>query len=122
VGLIRGGSAANVIAGHAEAELLIRLVSDVATVQAAFEVWADGQAELQWGAHIPAQHFQVLEGFRTGPVAYTSDIPLLTNWGKPLLFGPGSIHVAHTTSEFVDVAELEASVGTYIQLVRTLLA
>lgn len=122
VGLIRGGSAANVIPGHAEAELLIRLVGDIAPVRAAFDRWAGDQALLQWGAHIPAQHFQVLEGFRTGPVAYTSDIPLLTNWGKPLLFGPGSIHVAHTTSEFVDVAELEAAVDTYIHLVRTLLA
>ena len=27
-------------------------------------------------------------------------------WGEPLLFGPGSIHVAHTADEFVSIAEL----------------
>ena len=62
-----------------------------------------------------------MPGFKSAPVAYTSDIPLLGNWGKPLLFGPGSIHVAHTTEEFVDEAELRASVDAYMTLVRTLL-
>jgi acetylornithine deacetylase len=121
VGLVRGGNAANVIAGHAEAELLIRLVGDVGVVREAFERWAEGRARLTWGAHIPAQHFAVLDGLPHAPVAYTSDIPLLDRWGTPLLFGPGSIHVAHTPHEFVDVEELEASVDAYVRIVTTLL-
>jgi acetylornithine deacetylase len=56
------------------------------------------------------------------PVAYTSDIPLLSRWGTPLLFGPGSIHVAHTTDEFIDVQELRQAVDSYERIVRTLLA
>jgi acetylornithine deacetylase len=56
------------------------------------------------------------------PVAYTSDIPLLGRWGTPLLFGPGSIHVAHTPGEYIDVGELREAVSTYERLVRTLLA
>ena len=77
---------------------------------------------------VKAQHsfrdfgVDVLNGFEVVPVAYTSDIPLLDRWGTPLLFGPGSIHVAHTPIEYVDVAELEASVGAYERIVRTLLA
>ena len=55
-------------------------------------------------------------------VAYTSDIPLLSRWGTPLLFGPGSIHVAHTTDEFIDVKELRQAVDSYERIVRTLLA
>ncbi len=55
-------------------------------------------------------------------MSYTSDIPLLDRWGTPLLFGPGSIHVAHTPHEFVDIDERRASVGSYVRLVRTLLA
>jgi acetylornithine deacetylase len=54
-------------------------------------------------------------------VSYTSDIPLLDRWGTPLLFGPGSIHVAHTPDEFVDVRELRASVDSYMTMVRALL-
>lgn len=64
----------------------------------------------------------MIPGFETGPVSYTSDIPLLDRWGTPLLFGPGSIHVAHTPHEFVDIDERRASVGSYVRLVRTLLA
>jgi acetylornithine deacetylase len=55
-------------------------------------------------------------------MSYTSDIPLLDRWGTPLLFGPGSIHVAHTPDEFIEVAELRAAVDAYQRIVRALLA
>lgn len=121
VGLIRGGTEANIVPGACEAEMMVRLVGDIAPVKAALERWAAGRAELEYGSFIPAQHFHTVPGFQSAPVAYTSDIPLLGNWGRPLLFGPGSIHVAHTPDEYVDEAELRASVETYVALVRTLL-
>lgn len=121
IGTIRGGTAANIIAGNAEAEIMFRLVSDVEPLKRQLEEWARGVAELEWGSHIPPQHFHTVKGFDVAPVAYTSDIPLLGNWGKPLLFGPGSIAVAHTPDEYVEVDELRASVDTYERLVRTLL-
>jgi acetylornithine deacetylase len=122
VGLIRGGTEANIVPGACEAEMMVRLVGDVAPVRERLEAWAKGRAELEFGSFIPAQHFHTVPGFRAAPVAYTSDIPLLTSWGKPLLFGPGSIHVAHTTEEYVAEDELRASVDSYMTLVRTLLA
>ena len=122
IGVLRAGTEANIVPGLAEAEIMIRLVGDVAPVKQAFNDWAGTRAELIWGSHIPAQYFHVLNGFEVVPVAYTSDIPLLDRWGTPLLFGPGSIHVAHTPIEYIDVAELEASVGAYERIVRTLLA
>jgi acetylornithine deacetylase len=122
IGVLRAGTEANIVPGLAEAEIMIRLVGDIAPVKQAFSDWAGNRAELLWGAHIPAQYFHVLNGFEVVPVAYTSDIPLLHRWGTPLLFGPGSIHVAHTPLEYIDVVELEASVGAYERIVRTLLA
>lgn len=122
IGVLRAGTEANVVPGLAEAEIMIRLVGDVGPVKQLFREWAGTRAELVWGSHIPAQHFHVLSGFDVEPVAYTSDIPLLDRWGTPLLFGPGSIHVAHTPIEYIDVGELEASVGAYERIVRTLLA
>jgi acetylornithine deacetylase len=122
IGTIRGGTEANIIPGQAEAELMIRLVTDVAPVRSAIEHWAEGRAEVEFGSHIPAQRFHTVPGFEVAAVAYTSDIPLLGRWGTPLLFGPGSIHVAHTPDEYVEVAELRASVETYQRLARTLLA
>jgi len=121
VGTIRGGTEANIIPGECEAELMFRLVGDVAAVKPLIETWAADRAEITYGSYIPAQHFHVVPGFDVAPVAYTSDIPLLGRWGTPLLFGPGSIHVAHTPNEHIDVRELRASVETYERLVRSLL-
>jgi acetylornithine deacetylase len=121
VGVIRGGTEANIIPGAAEAELMVRLVGDPAPVKEALLAWAGDRADLDWGSFIPAQHFHIVPGFEAKPVAYTSDIPLLTRWGTPLLFGPGSIHVAHTPDEFINVDELRASVDHYERMIRSLL-
>ncbi|HEX6965926.1 MAG TPA: M20/M25/M40 family metallo-hydrolase [Gemmatimonadaceae bacterium] len=121
IGTIRAGTEANIVPDRAEAELMFRLVGDVGEVKRALEQCVDGRAELIYGSHIPAQHFHTIPGIEAAPVAYTTDIPLLDRWGTPLLFGPGSIHVAHTPDEFIDVRELRESVQTYMHLVRSLL-
>jgi acetylornithine deacetylase len=122
IGTIKGGTAANVIPAHAEAEIMFRLVTSVEPLKKMVLDWAKGHADVEFGSTIPAQKFATVPGFETGPVAYTSDIPLLSNWGEPFLFGPGSIHVAHTPDEYIDVDELRASVDSYERLARTLLA
>jgi len=122
IGTIKGGTEANVIPAHAEAEIMFRLVSDVGPIKKMILDWAKGHADVEFGSHIPAQRFATVPGFDTESVAYTSDIPLLSNWGEPFLFGPGSIHVAHTPDEFIDVDELRASVDGYERLAKTLLA
>jgi acetylornithine deacetylase len=52
--------------------------------------------------------------------AFTTDIPKLTNWGKPLLIGPGSIHVAHTEGEFIDKQQLTDAIDLYCVIARQL--
>jgi acetylornithine deacetylase len=121
IGTIHGGTEANIIPALCETELMFRLVSDVEPLREAVTRWAEGTAELEWGSYIPAQHFHVIDGFEVAPVAYTSDIPLLSRWGTPLLFGPGSINVAHTTEEHIDTDELRAAVDAYARIARTLL-
>jgi acetylornithine deacetylase len=122
IGVLRGGTEANVVPAHAEAEIMFRLVSDVEQVKALLTEWAGDRAELEWGSTIPAQRFHTIDGFDVAAVAYTSDIPLLARWGTPLLYGPGSIQVAHTPDEYIGVDELRASVDAYERIVRTLLA
>jgi acetylornithine deacetylase len=122
IGTIRGGTEANIIPDRAEAEIMFRLVGDVSEIRQLLGQWVDGRAELEYGSHIPAQRFHTIPGFPSAPVAFTTDIPLLDRWGVPLLFGPGSIHVAHTPGEYIDVRELRDAVDGYVRLVRALLA
>src|SRR2546423_1083729 len=122
MGTIKDGTKANIIHGLHEAELMFRLVGDVEQIKQMVVDWERGHADVEFGSHIPAQKFATVPGFDTCPVAYTSDIPLLSNWGEPLLFGPGSIHVAHTPDEYIDVEELRTSVDKYAQLTKLLLA
>jgi acetylornithine deacetylase len=121
IGLLSGGRAPNVIADEARAEIFIRVVGDATETRRRIEEAAKPDAEAQEVLFIPAVHLGSLEGFETTVVAYTTDIPAFGDaWGKPFLFGPGSIHVAHTTQERIDKAELLASVGLYKELVERL--
>ena len=71
---------------------------------------------------LPAARMHTVPGFETAVFLYFSDIPFLTNWGTPLLVGPGSIHVAHTDHEHLAIDELNRAVDTYATLATTLLA
>ena len=120
IGLIQGGVASNVIAPHAAAELVFRTVGDGhAEIEAVTRV--SGDLVVETLLNIPAVRLLALEGFDTATFSFGTDIPLLTNWGTPLLFGPGSIHRAHTSEEFVEIAELRAAVGHYVALAGRLL-
>jgi acetylornithine deacetylase len=63
----------------------------------------------------------ILPGFETAVFPYTTDVPLLGRWGRPVLVGPGSIHVAHTDEEHLAIDELQAAIGLYESLARRLL-
>jgi acetylornithine deacetylase len=118
IGTITGGRAPNVIADEAKAEIFIRLVGDSAATRAAIESAVAGKAELKEVLEIPALRLRAVPGFETTVVAYTTDIPAFNGaWGEPLLLGPGTIHVAHTTEERVPKKELLEAVEIYRNLV-----
>lgn len=121
IGQIQGGRAPNVIADHAEAQVLIRLVGDSASTRAAIEEAAKGLAEVDFTLEIPFVRLRSLEGFPTMVAKFTTDIPQLSNWGEPLLLGPGSIHVAHTPYEKLAKRELLEAVDLYIEVAKRLL-
>jgi len=121
IGGLSGGVADNVVAPSAEARLMIRLVSPPAVVERIIERWAEGRATLEWGPMVPPVKLGVVDGFATSVAAFATDIPALTNWGTPFLFGPGSIHVAHRDDEHINVAELRAAVDAYVRLVRAVM-
>jgi len=122
VGMISGGVADNVVAPIAEARIMVRLVSDAEEMWRFLETWMAGRATLERGSMVPAMRLNALPGFETTVVAYATDMPALTRWGTPYLYGPGSIHVAHTTMERVTRTELVAAVDGYVRLAVSALA
>jgi len=113
IGALSGGVADNVVAPWAESRLMIRLVSPADEVSSIIERWAAGRAKLEWGPMVPPVRLGVVDGFRTSVAAFATDIPALTNWGTPYLYGPGSIHVAHRDDEHVSMDELREAVSVY---------
>jgi len=121
VGLFSGGVAPNVVSPSAEAEVMFRTVSDAADVRRAIAP-LERRVTIEHVLEVPPVRLKTLGGFDADVFPYTTDIPFLSKWGEPLLFGPGSIHVAHTADEFVSIAELNAAVDHYVALARALLA
>jgi acetylornithine deacetylase len=120
VGLISGGVAPNVVSPSAEAEVMFRTIGDAADVRKAVTP-LESRVNLEHVLEVPPVTMKVVPGFETAVFPYTTDIPFLSAWGQPLLFGPGSIHVAHTANEYVSIAELHAAVDSYVRIARGLL-
>ena len=121
IGLISGGIAPNVVSPHAEAEVMFRTVGSHADLAPALERLHD-LVSTATVLEVPAVHLRTVDGFETASFPFTTDIPFLDRWGEPLLVGPGSVLVAHTDEEHVDIHELERAVDTYEALARRLLA
>jgi acetylornithine deacetylase len=122
IGQVHGGYAPIVIADKAEAQVLVRLVGDSAPVRAALIEAAGDLAEIDFTLEIPFVRLRAVEGLPTMIAKFTTDIPKLTNWGEPLLLGPGSIHVAHTPNERLAKKELHQAIDLYIETAKQLLS
>jgi acetylornithine deacetylase len=123
IGTISGGRAPNVIPDAAKAEILVRLVGEPEPLRAAFAAAGNGRVEIKEVLCIPAMKMEKVEGLPTCVVSFTTDIPVFDGtWGRPLLIGPGSIHVAHTPDEKISKRELNEAVGIYADIVKKLIA
>ncbi len=121
VGLMSGGVAPNVIPPNAEAEVFFRTVGDHAALRESLMKTLAGRVTVEEILELPAVRMHTVPGFDTAVFSYFSDVPFLSNWGTPLLLGPGSIHVAHTEREHLAIDELHRAVDTYATLASSLL-
>jgi acetylornithine deacetylase len=122
IGVINGGTRPNVIPAEAEAILQLRLVTRSGHIKMMLEDAIARRAEVEYLSENDPVHLQTIDSLEQCAVRFTTDIPYLTNWGAPLLLGPGSILNAHTDHEFVEKQELTEAVELYARLVRALLA
>lgn len=110
IGLIEGGTADNVVAGHASATLAFRstqtdIKEQVEAVLAGLGIEHTHSVELDIKAvdHTP-------EGQPKQTVSYFTEMAFLPN---SFVVGPGSIKNAHTDNEFVPRSELGEAVELY---------
>jgi acetylornithine deacetylase len=121
VGLINGGVAPNVVSPSAEAEVMFRTVTGADVVRRALAP-LESRVAIDHVLEVPPVRLATIPGFDAAVFPYTTDIPFLAAWGEPLLFGPGSIHEAHTADESVAIAELAAAVDHYVAIARALVS
>jgi acetylornithine deacetylase len=119
VGVIEGGVAPNVVPAFASAEVLFRTVGHLDALRDQM-VTLQRLVAIEEVLEVPPVRLMTLPGFETAAFPYTTDIPLLSNWGRPLLYGPGSILVAHTAEEHVEISALHRAVDDYVRIVETL--
>ena len=120
IGILKGGTQANVIPDYAEAILMYRLVNAASDVKNLVHQSISGRCQAKILYECEPQKFVTLDGFETMVASFTTDIPNLTNWGQPFLIGPGNILDAHTLQEKIKKTELKEAVGIYKNLVRRL--
>lgn len=120
IGLIEGGRAPNVIPDYAHADLLYRLVGPSEGLRREILAAAGDQVKVTFPLELPFLRLRTVDGLPTMIAAFTTDIPKLTNWGEPLLIGPGSIHVAHTDGEYIDKQQLAEAIDLYCMIAKRL--
>ncbi len=120
IGLIEGGRAPNVIPDYAHADLLYRLIGQSEDLRRQILAAAGEHVEVTFPLELPFLRLRAIDEVPTMIAAFTTDIPKLTNWGEPLLIGPGSIHVAHTDGEYIEKLQLAEATNLYCTIGRSL--
>ncbi|KAI0163634.1 hypothetical protein BJ166DRAFT_297659 [Pestalotiopsis sp. NC0098] len=122
IGTLEGGEKHNIVAPSAKALCEVRMVSDLPEIKAkvADIVSRHPDVELKFVFEYPEALLDwEIDGFDAAPVAFGTDVPRLKAeyCGNRVLFGPGSILVAHGPDEFIRVPELIDSIAAYKKLV-----
>lgn len=121
IGLINGGVAPNVIAPAADAELMFRTVGAPDVLRGLIQDSVGHLVSVEDVLVVPPVRLTTAPGFDTAVFSFTTDIPWLHRWGAPLLLGPGSVTLAHTSDEHCEISELTRATELYRQLALSLI-
>ncbi len=120
IGVVKGGTHSNVIPALAKAEVMIRTATDSNSIKRCIESVVKDRAEIEYHFETEPVSLMTMPGFEHAKMSYTTDIPLLKNWGLPLLIGPGSPLSAHSDNERVSKDQLKKGVELYTRLIMEL--
>jgi acetylornithine deacetylase len=124
LGVIRGGSASNVVPGHAEAEVMARCLFD-SRFESALEETKPMEGAWERQSKTMPSLFYTPPGFEQTIVPFGSDAPhvgALSGKDRVILCGPGTIKVAHTPEERLSMADLLAGADLFTRLVKAEMA
>jgi acetylornithine deacetylase len=124
LGTLQTGRAINIVPDEGEAYLFARTVPGSRFGEAVAALRPE-LGDLEVIFERPAQYFPVVEGFASAPVPFGSDAHTLRNLARDhfvAMTGPGSIRVAHTVEEHLDLADALAGAAQYVALAKYVLA
>lgn len=117
IGNLSADNARNIVADYVTMKIFFRttfMTHDI-LVKMVEEI-CDDQTKIEFAYGDVPIEFHTMDGFETGVVSYGSDAPELTNLGKPMLYGPGSIFTAHTDDEHIKIADMEKAVEDVVRM------
>lgn len=134
VGMIAGGSRANIVPALATAQIDIRTVPSLVEKKSAADLLREyaGGLEVIHTAESPPmamdpEHLwllrlqQLVPGLVLTGAPWFSDASHLSDGGIPsICLGPGSIDQAHTADEFIRISDLEAGANWFAQMISGL--
>ncbi|MBS1494248.1 MAG: M20/M25/M40 family metallo-hydrolase [Bacteroidetes bacterium] len=121
IGWLRSDNAQNVVPDLVTFNLFIRTTfASHDTYKEKLEIIKDENTELEYPFNKGPLKFLGLEGFETGIVAYGTDAPSFTNVPNKLLYGPGTILVAHTADEQIKIKDMYRAVEDVKKIFRKL--
>lgn len=131
LGMIRGGSAGNVVSPSAEIAFWIRTVRSSLSSREPIERVVHETAQRFSGIEVGVEvqvvndplELEALPHFETTVFCGGSDISYYVESGaRVLMFGPGSLHHAHTDDEHVTLQSLEEGYTAYRSICRTIMS
>lgn len=121
IGTVHGGVGMNVLAPEAKASGIFRVATSLAAIHAKIKTTLPNDVKLSIPSQSEPQKMVTLPGFETKVVGFGTDAAHLRPLGKIVLYGPGSIQVAHRNDEQITINELEQAVKDYAKIVKMLL-
>jgi len=124
LGTLQAGRAINVVPDEAEAKVFARTVPGTTFSQDLIRLTPPcGSVEVLFER--AAEIFPAIEGFPMAPVPFASDAHTLRGLARDrfvVMTGPGSIRVAHTAEEYLDLEDAVQGARQYFELASHLLA
>lgn len=117
IGRISAGEAINIVSPKAEMSGIARIVTSSADVMERIRVHVPAEATIRFYNTSEPVRLLKVPGFETGVAGYSTDIPNFAGLGAQcVLYGPGSIHLAHTDREAITKDEINDALQGYVKI------